>query len=169
MNCYILAIDPGLKHTCVCLMTPTFEEDYEIKWKLLWSVTGDLSGEINPCPETTLRFLDKVRERLGDINPVVVIEYQPPLNTARNPALVRWNAWIEGCLTGYWLGQGYSVDYSYPNPVKMYFDIRTGSYYHNKQEALRKAREYVSVRSDHEADCVLMAIYWWEKRRECLS
>jgi len=59
---------------------------------------------------------------------------------------------------------GPQVKYVHANSIKRFFDIQTGHYSSNKTEAVRLAREYVpEVKSDHEADTVLHAVYFFEK------
>lgn len=161
-----VAMDPGLKHCGVAILNVTQSEATRPTVEILWSETYDLSGaKTNPDSEKARELGDDILEKLFEFQPidVVLIEYQPPLNTLANPALVRWNSWIEGFLFGY-LSSHYYVRHSYPSSVKRFFNIQGGNHRVNKRLVERKAREFVSgLTSDHEADCVLMSLYDYMK------
>lgn len=161
-----LVVDPGLRNTAICLIEVTGE-----RAEVVLARVGDLSGQTNPFPDSARLFfkgfeLSAKEFLINDVT--VIIEFQPPLNTLKNPALVRWNSWIEGFAIGYfqavdWPVTGVTFRYAHSNSVKAYFNIRGGSHSRNKRLALDKARTFLadpkSVKTDHEADCVLMALY----------
>jgi hypothetical protein len=159
-----LVIDPGLKHCGVGIVrkTPNLAPDAPLTVELLWSTVGDLSGRVNPDKEKA-RDLAYTIHREAEARGVtdVLIEFQPPLRTCANPALVRWNSWIEGFFVGYFTGE-YPISYVHSCALKRKLKITTmGAHHLNKQMSLISARNYVSteIRTDHEADCVLMAVY----------
>ena len=162
----ILAIDPGLKNFGAVLLEDIPNTPY-VSIINYWE--ENLSGRINPDPDRMKEVMDDFMS-LVPSNAVVLIEYQPPLNTNKNPALVRWNSWIEGYLMGF-LTPRFETHIVYPISVKHHFGTLTGDYRLNKQVALAKANELleVPILSDHLADCVLMGVYWLEKGHKKFS
>ena len=161
----VLSIDPGLKHTATVITYVYFSpkgksvDCVEVVWSHVW----DLSGDVNPSPPHAQTMMEAVMPKI-DMYHVTdfVIEFQPPINTRTNPALVRWNSWVEAYVVGYLASKGHQTVYSHPNSVKQYFQIAAKSHYANKELSIMKAQEYTIINrgdlSDHETDCVLMAI-----------
>jgi hypothetical protein len=176
----VLSVDPGLKHTCFVLMKITKNEEGYTSVNVLWKKVYDLSGKVNPCPDKAHSMMINVyceTEHLWAESDaeghkrLVLVEFQPPLNTRTNPALVRWNSWVEAFVVSYFRTEPeFLVDYAHPNGVKRHFDIRSGDYHTNKSLALIRARTLVkdahSVKSDHEADCVLIGAWYFNVKHE---
>lgn len=165
-----LTIDPGLKHTCVSLVSIGIGPEGTIKALVIWTKTFDLSGKVNPDITKAQDAINSIKWEAitpGDQIDEILIEFQPPINVIRNPALTRWNSWIEGYFIGALLPLCLPINYVHPNGMKQKLCIRGGSHQVNKTLALHKAREYLSdlsiIRSDHEADCVLMGVYQYMK------
>lgn len=163
-----LVVDPGLKN-CGASVFTIAEAEEGIDVDIHWSAVYDLSGEkVNPSMEKANDFFEEMDEMAEEYGPVdfVIVEYQPPLNLIGNPTLVRWNSWLEGFFVGR-LSVDHTVIYSYSATVKRYFNISGGNHAVNKRLAVRKARFYVpGVRTDHEADCLLMGIHHFEKKNK---
>lgn len=157
-----LAIDPGLKNCAAVLCEVWSEgETQEVHVETMWSQVWDLSGEMNPDFRKAQEFGEELVTLLANFREVdaVLIEYQPPLNVFNNPALVRWNSWMEGFLFGYLQPEAH-VKHSFSSAVKKFFHIQGGNHTVNKRLTLRKAKEYIKdVKTDHEADCILMCVY----------
>lgn len=170
MSFTYLAIDPGLRNTCISLITVgRLDPKKDPIATVHWSTTFDLSGKVNPQVESAEMALSQVKSNLAqeEEKPIMVIEFQPPLFIARNPALVRWNSWIEG----YFIAGLRELDirYAHPNGMKRKFDIVGGSHAVNKRLAIEKAKTFLpqeeakSVKTDHFADTILMAVYQFLK------
>ena len=182
MNTF-LVIDPGLKHTCALLVSVRQEgPDSEIWCEIHWATVVDLSGQVNPDKDKAQREMDWIWHSVGRQLEVkglslakVVVEFQPPLNTRTNCALVRWNSWIEGFVVAFfsnktWVNNAPApVVYVHSSGVKRFFDISSGAHYVNKKLAIERAQCFVKdkslIGSDHAADCVLMAIYEFKRAR----
>ena len=156
-----LAIDPGLRN-CGAAIVMIDGDTISIPWSRVY----DLSGEkTNPDMEKAADFGEEILEVLDEYEPIdcVLIEYQPPMNTIGNPALVRWNSWIEGFFFGT-LRREFTVRHSYSSSVKHFFNIQGGNHRVNKHLVKRKVREYIAgIKTDHECDCILMALYDYKR------
>lgn len=175
-----LTIDPGLKNCGVLLLTVR-ETKEGIRSDILWALTGDLSGKVNPDKERAHEFFSGVLESVGRILrereihlTKVLIEFQPPLNVVRNPALVRWNSWVEAYSVAFFQGVSLSLDgskvpieYVHSNSVRRHFDIQGGTHSVNKSLSLTTARSFLTdpslIKTDHLADCVLMGVFDFKK------
>lgn len=172
-----LVIDPGLKNCGVVLVeVEGVGPEGRVQATILWSRVMNLSGKVNPDKDKALAmFKDMYRAvygtlgKMGKILDKVLVEFQPPLATRANPALVRWNSWVEAYTVGFFQEKDWPLNvkvpvvYIHSGPLKRHFDITTGSHYQNKSLALGKARSFLAdpetLETDHEADCVLMGIY----------
>jgi hypothetical protein len=173
-----LAIDPGLKNTGFVLQRVKRDRMGKAQSDILFRTVEDLSGKVNPDMERARVVFGgvfetalKILKDRGFTLDKVLIEFQPPLNTRTNPALVRWNSWIEGYAVSFFQTVALApVFYVHSSCVKRFFDIATGNYGMNKRLVIRTAKEYLTtpalVKTDHEADCVLMAIYEFQKGGE---
>lgn len=149
-----VSIDPGLKHCCAVKIAVYNAPQPP---RIIWQKTYDLSGGSQPNPDTARVCAEEIREHVTWAEKVVV-EYQPPLRKG-GIALVRHNCWIEG----YFLGVFPSAVQIHPSACKQFWNIRSGNYRTNKALAIAKARSLVAnpevIKQDHEADCVLNALY----------
>lgn len=158
-----LCIDPGLKN-CGAVILRQREGETEKpnpQMEVLWSMVGDVSGKVNPDITRANDMGHWVETVAMSKNvSIVLVEYQPPLRTKANPALVRWNSWIEGFWFGF-LSKSFPVKRVFSNAIKRRLGIASGMYHINKGLAMEKAREHTDyhIKSDHEADCVLMAVH----------
>ena len=167
----ILAIDPGLKNCAAVLCEVSRDERTdEIKVSVKWSQVHDLSTTgTNPDFDAAADFAEEMMVILANEREVdaVLIEYQPPMNTRANPALVCWNSSVEGFFFGYLIRQ-FPVKHSYSSVVKKFFRIAGGGHSVNKRLAKKKAQELLEPSdvkmTDHEADCVLMCVFEFIKR-----
>lgn len=162
-----LSIDPGLKNCAAVIVEVTGLTREGLHAHVIWTRTGDLSGPTNPCPSQARDFADLVLENclVHDVRDMV-IEYQPPINTRRNPALVRYNSWVEAFMIGYFGSRiGWTVNYTHANAVKKKFDIAARDYRTNKRLAIIRAATFMepgcAPTTDHVADCVLIAVYFY--------
>lgn len=167
-----LAIDPGLRNCAAVLCEVSRDrETKEVSVKVIWSVVRDLrSKKTNPDYSKGAEFAEEVSVVLSSLEDVagVLIEYQPPMNVKRNPALVRWNSSIEGFFFGY-LIRNFPVKHVYSSVVKKFFRIASGGHGLNKSLAKEKAKEFIDKSetrkmTDHEADCILMCVFEFIKR-----
>ena len=171
-----LVIDPGLKNTASVLMTITQEsQDERPNVYLLKVVMGNMEGEVNPDKDLANVYFRKVMDEVkGMVDPPfsIIVEFQPPLNTLRNPALVRWNSWVEAYAVCFFQGVVWGrlahkvapVHYVHSNGVKGFFEVRAKDYHLNKMMSIRKANEYIvgeKAQTDHVSDCVLMGLFYF--------
>jgi hypothetical protein len=134
---------------------------------VLWSSVHDLSGSVNPelhraraAFEQAWAGMAAVLSRSGERVDITLVEFQPPL-AAGGLRLVRWNSWIEAYAIAFFQDHSGEVLLSHSPAVKRYFDVCSGSHALNKKLAVEKAREFApGVRTDHEADCILMAVFF---------
>lgn len=160
-----LSIDPGLKHTCVSIVR-VGQGEHHPEASVLWSEVYNFSGQVNPdkdkAHESTTE-IQTVINQLGEPVEKILIEFQPPINVNRNPALARWNSWIEGYFVSEF--KSWPMEYVHPYGLKRHFDIVGGSHSVNKSLVLTKSKEFldIPVKTDHEADCVLMCVYQYQK------
>jgi hypothetical protein len=173
-----LAVDPGLQHTAFVLLEIRREgPSREIHVYNLWSMVASMKGELNPDKErartvcqAALHGLQTVLDQSGKQLNTILVEFQPPLNTRTNPALVRWNCWIEGYIVAFFQAAlpMIPVLYAHSSAVKRFFDIASGQYSVNKSLSLAKANSFLGthpVKTDHEADCVLMGVYEFQRHQ----
>jgi hypothetical protein len=176
---HYLTIDPGLKHLAFCLVRVwTQGPDKELKVRLVWEHVYDVSGQVNPDKDIARRVFIEVGQILGKriteglVIDQVLVEFQPPLATRANPALVRWNTWVEAYAVSFFhhttVLPEIPVSYIHSAAMKRRFDISTGQYHLNKQMSCQKARSFVDdpgvIKNDHQADCVLMAVFEFLKK-----
>lgn len=165
---YIIAVDPGLKNTCISLVEVNLHK-LGPNSRLLYSKVGDLTGIPAPNVDSAKTFFNvaeiEIRCILRDLgNPPchVVVEFQPPINH-RKMVLIRWNSWIEGYALCFFQTGGWKVNYSFPSAVKRHFCIASTEYKTNKALSILKAKQLCDtpelIKQDHVADCILMAIY----------
>lgn len=154
-----LCFDPGLRHCAAIICDVSEDTNRESKVEIVWAKVFDLDGPVKPDQERALAMMCEVFDKGRPDQ--VLIEFQPPINGVRNPALIRWNSWVEGYIIGFWREP---VTYIHSNGLKKYFGITSGAHSTNKQRAVKMAEEYCGLKLvDHLADCVLMAVYHWEK------
>jgi hypothetical protein len=175
-----LAIDPGLKNTCVTLSSLGLDYNGEIEGCIWWTSTANLEGQVNPDKERAKIFFEKILEYvsvyLAPSDVMVLVEFQPPINLQRNPVLIRWNSWIEAYSISFFETRGFKVEYIFPATMKKHFGIASTSHYKNKKQAIKAAEKYmieekrqeIGTLSDHAADCFLMAVYHMDLKREGL-
>ena len=156
-----LAIDPGLKNCAAALVAI---HNTSKVCTMLWNETADLTGPPQPSKDASQKFFERVLCTLSAYTDVkgVIVEYQPPLQKG-GVALLRHNTWIEGFAIAYFMSRGYNVVHAHPSAVKQHFQIRSGVYKTNKLLAVVTAKSLISnpddIKKDHEADCVLCAIF----------
>lgn len=171
-----LAIDPGLRN-CAAVIVEVKRGDPlwgrgspPVSAKLLWSRVASLHVDsgTNPGDSLAEQFGEEVLSAVRTHGPIrrVLVEYQPPLNTASNPALVRWNSWIEGFYLAWFKAAGFDTKRAYSASVRHFFRIEGRTHAVNKRLSVIKALTYLEMEmdeeqslSDHEADGILMAIY----------
>jgi hypothetical protein len=172
MRTYI-TVDPGLKNLAICLVQVWTEgPTSETQAQLLYNKIFDLSGKPNPNKERARIVFPQAAHEIAQIIgqksiaiEQVLIEFQPPLATRANPALVRWNTWVEAYAVAFFahcpILPPIPITYVHPSSVKRHFDITSGIHHVNKSLALARARCFLQgpLKTDHEADCVLMAIF----------
>lgn len=176
-----LSVDPGLTNAAVVLVDVDMDLDGSPRAEILWKGTGDFkTDKTNPDPEKASSFFREVSESLKalaffkgfkDLPEIhVVVEYQPPIFVARNCAIVRWNTWVEAYAMAYFKEtHNFPVHYVYPANVKTHFEIASKSYVTNKNLAVIKAKTFSvnprDITSDHYADAILNAIYFYLKSK----
>lgn len=153
---HYLSVDPGLKNCCAAIIRVDNNTGVS---SVVWQKTYDLSGGSQPDIRRAYDMIYELKEARfahGEAN--VVVEYQPPLRKG-GIALVRHNCWIEG----YVIGAFHQAIQVHPSACKQFWKVRSGDYRTNKALAVMKARTLVSnpeaIKKDHEADCVLNALY----------
>ncbi len=166
MKTVYLTIDPGLRNTCAMLVEVRMDDQGVITAMPLWTNTYDLSGFINPMIERAAEMSKEIIDNMDVVKSeieAIVVEFQPPIFISRNPAIVRWNSWIEAWVIASLRGYGKQIYYVHPNGMKLRFDIRGGDHALNKTLAKKRARDFLvkgsKIRQDHEADCLLMGIH----------
>lgn len=162
LDCFTaLCVDPGLKN-CGTAIVDVFHDQSRVHRVCLgYHHVFDLSGTSNPdlgkAAHMTEVLVDVMKERgTGDC----LVEFQPAINAPHTCGLIRNNSWVEAFVCGSLIQAGKTVTMVYPNHLKWFMDISAKTHYANKRLVLEKAREYVKEDiSDHEADCVIMAVY----------
>jgi hypothetical protein len=176
-----LVVDPGLKNCACSLVTIRTEgPDQVVHAEIPWTLTLDLSGKVNPDKDKAHAGFNCVYERASEVIQrlhvqldTVLVEFQPPINVRTNPALARWNSWVEAYAVAFFQGKTFPnsppapVKYVHSAALKRFFDIQGGSHTVNKTLALHTARSFLApgyqLQTDHVADCVLMAIYEFKR------
>ena len=108
------------------------------------------------------KFLYKHKELPYDYvaKPKILIEDQK--TGKRNNTCLSYAYFLAG-----FLKNNFDVELVAPSTYKKYFSASTGSYYQNKKRALQIAKLYTDEElTHHEADCLLMAIYYYEQKEK---
>lgn len=178
MNTYI-TVDPGLKNTAICLVQVWGEGQLLTpRCKLLYNKVFDLSSKrMNPDERRARVAFPQAAHEIATIcgsKDIVInkvlIEFQPPIAFHTRAGLIRWNCWVEGYAFSFFshcpILPNVPVEHVHPSSVKRHFDCASGQHSVNKSLAIRCARGFLAGAADitdHEADCVLMAVFQFQK------
>lgn len=118
--------------------------------------------------ELTRHFMDVVYSLKTDYDTKILMEDQPK----KNMCCVAYQYFLHGFIKGSLLFK--NVVLIHPMVYKRYFSACTGNYYQNKKKAMMIASHYLDenqqcLLTHHVADCVMMAIYDWEKNSLTLN
>jgi hypothetical protein len=148
----ILALDPGTTHLVACI----FEKEegasvITLIWSMMFNVGHDSALLAKAC-----EVIAGVSLKLGVTT--ALVEYQAPMGAMK---VCRWNAFVEGGLSTCLCYVGLPVETVFPSAVKRKLGLASGNYDENKRVAFLFAKEHgQNVSSHHEADCFVLA-YWW--------
>jgi hypothetical protein len=177
-SCIVMAIDPGVRNLALAIL---FFGDINYPPVLIGTATWNIKSR-----ETKVSLGDAMENVMSDINLVIrtnikmkypsqdiiiIVEYQPPLNTRENPNLVRENTYVEAFITGFsraddlplvviapaavkkWLTNGLTEDYKRTLP---------SGYKGNKKMVIDVANQIfgTELKSDHICDAALLGVYW---------
>lgn len=166
-----ISFDPGVVHLGVAAVLIPKGGFPKMEWSKTWNVKGE---KRSPDPILMLEMMEVIegveREICGTkgvTDPVWVIEYQPPLNTLRNPGLVRMNTWVEAFLETWCRVKRKHVRIVYSCAVKKKYSFpivgRGRQYRANKANVKKIVKALVACPkrgvSEHVADCLLNGLY----------
>jgi hypothetical protein len=171
MSKLAISFDPGVVHLGVAAVVIPEGDLPKMEWSKTWNVKGE---KRSPDPILMLAMMEVIEEvekeiceKRGIEDAMWVIEYQPPLNTVKNPGLVRMNTWVEAFLETWCRVKQKRVRIVASSAVKRKFSFplvgRDRQYKANKVNGKKIAKALVACPkrgiSEHVADCLLNGLY----------
>ena len=177
---FVVSFDPGVVNLGVAGILSEKGKSLKLDFYRTYNVkSDDLKGadrnklflmleEIDALIKAT----DYKRPYLTWQKAIWVVEYQPPLESLRNPGLVRSNTFVESFIIAWCMARDKQIHVVYPSAVKTHFDFpKTAKYRQyalNKQTTTRLVSGLLGVKglNEHICDCVLNGAYFISKHQE---